>query len=377
MKILVTGSKGFIAKNLITRLKEHPEFDVSTFNRSDKISDLEKKIKDSNLICHFAGVNRPVNQSEFKSDNTDLTQKIAEILEKIFSKSSEMTPIIFTSSTQAKMDNPYGLSKLDGENSLIELKKKYNYSAFIYRLPNVFGKWSKPNYNSAIATFCHNISRDMEITIDNPEHKMEILYVDDLVESILQIINLKEHKKGSSDLFHPLPNSYHVTVQETVDLIKKFHNDRKNLKVSDVGVGLERALYSTYISFLPADSFKYEIQNHSDNRGSFVEMLKTKTGGQFSFFTAKPGITRGGHYHHTKTEKFLVISGKAMFSFIDINTHKQIEIITCSDYPEVVDTIPGWAHDIKNIGSEDLIVMLWANEVFDPEIPDTYQYNME
>jgi UDP-2-acetamido-2,6-beta-L-arabino-hexul-4-ose reductase len=274
---------------------------------------------------------------------------------------------VLASSTQADQDNPYGKSKLAAEEAVITLAEETGNSAYIYRLQNVFGKWCKPNYNSVVATFCYNIAHDLPIQINDPSAQLRLVYVDDVVEDFLRVIQLK-----SDGLSMPkIQPEYSFTLGELADQIKAFKNCRNSLLSESVGEGLTRALYATYVSYLDPQQFSYPLPQYGDERGVFVEMLKTKDSGQFSFFTAHPGITRGGHYHHTKTEKFLVIKGRARFGFRHIVTDETYEIVTSGDQPQVVDTVPGWAHEITNIGEDEMVVMLWANENFDRDHPDT------
>lgn len=368
MKILVTGSKGFIGKNLICKLKESKKYTILEYFKGDHLTELEEKLAKSDFLIHLAGENRPKNINEFKLNNIDLIQNICNIIQKLKKK----IPIIFTSSIQAVNNSPYGESKKKAENILFELYKKSNNSVKIYRLPGVFGKWCKPQYNSVVATFCYLITRNKEITISDPNKKIKLIFIDDLVEELCSSIsNTKD-----SFSFETVEPTYEITLEELAKNLKKFYKSRSELKVENVGSGFQRKLYSTYLSYLPINNCSYKIPVHKDKRGNFVEMLKTKNAGQFSYFTSGPGITRGGHYHHTKSEKFLVIRGKARFKFRNLQTDETEEIFTNDKEPTIVDTIPGWSHDIKNVGEDDLIVMLWANEIFDKEKPDTFNYEV-
>lgn len=364
MKILVTGSDGFIAKNLIAHLNEAKKHTVVTFSRSNSRTSLEDLVKDCDFIFHLAGINRPKNPIEFEEGNRDLTVALCSAVE----ASGRRIPVAFSSSIQAENDNPYGRSKLDAEHALLNLSKETGSPVYIYRLPNIFGKWALPNYNSAVATFCHNIARDLPITINDPHAVIRLVYIDDLVSNFLNVL---EGSRPESPYCAVSPE-YKISVGELASAITSFKQSRDTMIIDSVGTDLTRALYSTYVSYLPTDRFSYSLVKHEDPRGVFVEMLKTKDSGQFSFFTAHPGITRGGHYHHTKTEKFLVISGTARFRFRNILTDEYYELATSGDTPTVVETVPGWNHDITNIGDGEMIVMLWANEIFDREHPDTY-----
>lgn len=363
MKILVTGSNGFIAKNLIQFLSEKPEVEVLKFNRNSTPAELEQSVLAADWIVHLAGVNRPLNEQEFIEGNVTLTQKIAAILR----QAEKQTPIILSSSIQAERDNAYGQSKLGGEQALLELQQQQGNPVYICRLANVFGKWSRPNYNSAVATFCHNIANDLPIEIHSADAVIRLVYIDDLMEIFWGIIN----GEAVEQTFYIEPE-YQITVGELAKQIQTFKDSRQTMITEKVGEGLTRALYSTYLSFLQPKQFDYSVPKHGDERGVFVEMLKTKDSGQFSYFTAYPGITRGGHYHHTKTEKFLVIKGKALFKFKNLVTDEFYQLETTGEVPTIVETVPGWTHDITNIGDNEMIVMLWANEIFDREKPDTY-----
>lgn len=364
MNILVTGSNGFIAKNLVQFLSEQDNINVLCFNRSSSQNDLEDAVIQADWIVHLAGVNRPLDEQEFIEGNVSLTQKIADILQQV----KKATPIILSSSIQAERDNAYGQSKLGGEQVLLELHQTQDNPVYICRLANVFGKWSRPNYNSAVATFCYNIANDLPIQINNPDAVIRLVYIDDVVETFWQMIQ----GNYSPAQYFVITPEYQITVGNLADTLREFKQSRETLITLPVGTGLTRALYSTYLSFLQPKQFDYTVARHGDERGVFVEMLKTPNAGQFSYFTAHPGITRGGHYHHSKTEKFLVIKGDALFKFKHIVTGEYYDLKTNGDEARIVETVPGWTHDITNIGEDEMIVMLWANEIFDRENPDTY-----
>lgn len=364
MNILVTGSNGFIAKNLIQFLSEQQDINILSFNRQSSDGDLADAIERADWIVHLAGINRPLNEQEFIEGNVSLTQKIANLLE----ESNKKIPIILSSSIQAERDNAYGQSKLGGEQVLLDLQQNHGNPVYICRLANVFGKWSRPNYNSAVATFCYNIANDLPIQINDPEAIVRLVYIDDVVETFWRMI------QGSytPDQYFLINPEYQITVGQLADTLQAFKNSRNTLTTLPVGIGFIRALYSTYLSFLKPNQFDYTVPKHGDERGVFVEMLKTPDAGQFSYFTAHPGITRGGHYHHSKTEKFLVIKGNALFKFKHIVTGEYYELESSGEEARIVETVPGWTHDITNIGDDEMVVMLWANEIFDREKPDTY-----
>jgi UDP-2-acetamido-2,6-beta-L-arabino-hexul-4-ose reductase len=362
MRVLITGARGFVGKNLCLRLRELGH-EVSQINRDSSLADLQSSVKQCEFIFHLAGVNRPENTDDFHPGNAGFTEELCSVL----ISSSKSIPIAYTSSTQATLDNPYGNSKLAAEQVIFDYAQSSGAKVFVYRLPNVFGKWCKPNYNSAVATFCYNTTRGLPIVINNPIAPLQLVYIDDVIGGFIDLLNNTTADSG----FKEISPVYETTVGEVAGYIQSFKDSRNTLITEKVGTGLIRALYSTYVSYLPTESFSYQVPKYGDPRGVFVEMLKTRDAGQFSFFTAYPGITRGEHYHHTKTEKFLVIKGKAHFGFRNMDTNETYEIITNGDEPEIVETVPGWTHNITNIGDEEMIVMLWANEIFDRQKPDT------
>ena len=363
MKVLITGADGFIGKNLRVALGEREGFEVLAITRVSSEADLVAAVASADAVIHLAGVNRPQDPAEFAVGNADFTARLSALL----AASGRSVPVAFASSIQAERDNPYGLSKRQAEAHLSDYGQRSGAPVALYRLANVFGKWSRPNYNSAVATFCHNIARGLPIQISDPAAPVQLVYIDDVVAEFLRFLDapgrgVRQAQAG------PV---YTTTVGELARQIEAFKDVRRTLVTERVGTGLVRALYSTYVSFLPLDAFSYGLAKHGDARGVFVEMLKTPDSGQFSYFTAHPGITRGGHYHHSKTEKFLVIKGRARYRFRHLLTDETFEVESHGDEPLVVDTIPGWAHDITNIGDEELVVMLWANEIFDRQQPDT------
>lgn len=366
-RILVTGANGFIGKNFIVRMSELTNIEIKEFVRGDSLESLSNLLTQVDAVVHLAGENRPTEESAFLKVNMGLTQAICDALYAEWNYSGRQLPLIFLSSTQSLLDNPYGQSKLAAERAVEALSKNKLHPTIIYRLPGVFGKWCKPNYNSVIATFCHNIARDLPIQIHNSQHVLTLVFVDDVVNALIN--SLESTAVGCT--FASVNPEYSITIGELALRIKAFAQSRSTLMCEHVGVGLTKALYSTYVSYLPSNKFSYEVPKYIDSRGVFVELLKTQEFGQFSYFTAHPGIIRGGHYHHTKTEKFLVLKGEALFRFRHLITSELVEFRTNGSKPIVVDTIPGWTHDITNVGSEEMIVMLWANEIFDQTNPDT------
>lgn len=371
MRILITGADGFIGKNFQLHLTERKDVEVICFTRSHLATQLPDLLQGVDFVFHLAGVNRPQDPQEFVTGNADLTQALCRAVCDVTTATGKKVPVIYTSSTQAGHDNPYGLSKLAAEGALQTAALSHGIPVHIFRLPNVFGKWCKPNYNSAVATFCHNIARDLPITINDPAALLALVYVDDVIQAFAALIDNMDVPVGA-DGFASIAPQYVTTVGELARQIKSFKDSRDTLMTDSVGTGMVRALYATYVSYLPTESFAYKVPQYGDPRGVFVEMLKTADSGQFSYFTAHPGITRGGHYHHSKTEKFLVIKGQARFRFRHMQTGQTHELNTSGETPQIVETVPGWTHDITNIGAEEMIVMLWANEIFDRARPDTF-----
>ena len=361
-RILVTGANGFIAKNLIVQLQERGLFNVVTFTRGQSVETLPALVADVDGIIHLAGINRPQDPAEFAKGNTELTEALCDAVR----YTGRSLPIIIASSSQAALFNDYGRSKRAAEEAVEALQRETGNPAIIFRLPGVFGKWCKPNYNSVVATFCYNIAHDLPIQMSSSGNVITLVYVDDVVAALVDAL---DRDAGLHSL--KVAPEYSITVGELAVQVEAFKNCRSTLISENVGTGLSRALYATYVSYLPTEKFVYDIPSHGDSRGVFVEMLKTPDAGQFSYFTAHPGITRGSHYHHTKTEKFLVIKGHARFGFRHIVTNESYQLETRGETPQIVETVPGWTHDVTNIGGEEMVVMLWANEIFDHANPDT------
>ena len=371
MRVLITGANGFVGKNLRLHLAERKDAQVQCFTREDDPAKLPALLREVDFVFHLAGVNRPQDPQEFVTGNADLTQVLARAICAEAESTGRKVPVIYASSTQAANDNPYGLSKRAAEQALFDAQRSQNIPVHVFRLPNVFGKWCKPNYNSAVATFCHNIARGLPIRVNDPAAPVTLVYVDDVIERFLQLMDGADAQVDAGGFALVAPQ-YSTTVGQLAEHIQGFRNSRDTLTIDRVGTGLVRALYATYVSYLPVEAFSYPVPKYGDPRGVFVEMLKTSDSGQFSYFTAHPGITRGGHYHHTKTEKFLVIKGQARFKFRHMQTGEAHELVTTGAEPQIVETVPGWTHDITNIGQDEMVVMLWANEVFDRQRPDTF-----
>jgi UDP-2-acetamido-2,6-beta-L-arabino-hexul-4-ose reductase len=370
IKVLVTGANGFIGKNLCVRLSELPDVEIFKFAHTDSITELPNLLKQVDFVFHLAGVNRPKDPVEFQQGNAEFTAELCHAVK----ASDRAINLLYTSSAQVGREGVYSQTKASAESFLQELTETGNANVAIYRLPNVFGKWCRPNYNSAVATFCYNTVNNLPLTIHDPNAELQLVYIDDVVDDFIRL--MREAKSLQGFQHRIVSPTYKTTVGQVAEYIQSFPQNRSTLLIDSVGQGLVRSLYSTYLSYLVPDQFKYSLKKHEDPRGVFVEMLKTKESGQFSFFTAHPGVTRGGHYHHSKNEKFLVIKGQAQFKFLHVVTGEQFELVTSAETPEVVETIPGWAHDITNIGSDEMVVMLWANEIFDPQRPDTIAYQM-
>jgi UDP-2-acetamido-2,6-beta-L-arabino-hexul-4-ose reductase len=363
MRIVITGADGFIGRNLRVRLHELGHADVHGVTRATPAADLPGVLRGADFVFHLAGVNRPQDPAEFASGNAGFTETLCVAL----NAAGCDAPIAYASSTQAGLDNAYGRSKRAAEEALLRHGREHGVPVHLFRLTNVFGKWSRPNYNSAVATFCHQIARGLPIVVNDRAAALHLVYVDDVVAALTDLLSTPASTSGLCEA-GPV---YATTVGELADALHGFAASRQTLTTPRVGTGLLRALYATYVSFLPPESFAYGVPRHADARGVFVEMLKTPDCGQFSYFTAHPGVTRGGHYHHSKTEKFLVIKGTAHFGFRHIESGQTHELVTQGGEARVVETVPGWTHDITNIGEDELVVMLWANEVFDREHPDT------
>jgi len=360
-RIAVTGADGFVGRNLGLRLAERGD-EFLPLVRASTRDDWMAAVAEADAVVHLAGANRPADPDDFNTINAGT----ASLLVNALAAAGRAIPVIYSSSIRAEGDDIYGQSKRAGEDILREHAGKTGDKLHIFRLPNVFGKWAQPNYNSAVATFCHNIARDLPITIHDRDAPISLVYIDDVVEAFLDAIDDR-----LAPGFNEVEPVYVTTVGAVADTIRGFREDRADNLIDAVGAGLTRALYATYVSMLPPSEFSYAIASHRDPRGAFSEMLKTRDAGQFSYFTALPGVTRGGHYHHTKTEKFLIVHGTARFGFRHMLTGETHELVTDGETPTIVETVPGWTHDVTNIGDSVMISLLWANEIFDRSRPDT------
>ncbi len=365
MKIMVTGSEGFIAKNLIVELRNRNYDTIFEVSRETSKENFKKYCEQAEFVFHLAGVNRSQNESEFMQGNYEFLAQMLTTLE----RSQNNCPILMSSSIQAANDTLYGQSKLAAEECLLQYARRTDARIWIYRLPNVFGKWSRPNYNSVVATFCHNVSRGLEIRVNDPNHELELLYIDDLIEDLIQTL---ENRETYSCGYRYDFKTCKASVGELAQRIKSFKESRHTLQPPNFSDELAKKLYSTYLSFLPEEDFSYPLKMHRDERGSFSEFIRTPASGQISVNISKPGITKGNHWHHTKVEKFLVVSGKGVIRFRQILSDKVIEYFVDGNKLEVIDIPAGYTHNIENLGEDDLITVMWANECFDKERPDTY-----
>ena len=394
MNILVTGAKGFVGKNLVENLKNIRDGKNRTrqltvgqifeYDLDTPASLLEEACQSADFVFHLAGINRPQKPEEFMSGNRDAAMDLLGLLRKYNRK----CPVMLSSSIQASLigryaGSEYGKSKLAGEEVLFGYAKETSNKVLVYRFPNLFGKWCRPNYNSAVATFCHNIANDLPITVNDPSTGLELVYIDDLVEEMLDALEGNEHR-CSFDGVTPVPDargrycyvpvSHKVTLGEIVDLLKAFHDQPETLIVPEIAAGsFARKLYSTYLSYLPEAKVKFALKMNQDERGSFTELLKTVSGGQFSVNISKPGITKGQHWHNTKWEFFIVVSGHALIQERRIGSDEVMSFEVSGKKIEAVHMLPGYTHNIINLSdTEDLITLMWANEQFDPAKPDTY-----
>lgn len=377
MKILITGAKGFVGKNLVAELKNIRDGKDKSFNITNELEiceydiDTDKSLldgfcRDCDFVFNLAGVNRPENEEDFMNGNFGFASELLSTLKKY----NNTCPVMLSSSIQASLQNPYGKSKKAGEDLFFEYGRETGAKVLVYRFPNVFGKWCRPNYNSAVATFCNNIANDLPITVNDRNHKMTLVYIDDVVTELVNCLKGTETKDGD---FCRVPTEHSVTLGEIVDLLYSFKESRETKAVPDMtDGGFSKKLYSTYLSYLPTDKFSYPLKMNVDSRGSFTEILRTVNNGQFSVNISKPGITKGNHWHHTKNEKFLVVSGKGVIRFRKIDEDKVYEYFVSGEKLEVVDIPVGYTHNIENLGDTDMVTFMWCNECFDPDKPDTF-----
>lgn len=365
MKVLITGANGFVGRNLVSNLSLNKEIEIYKFDKDNTEEELDKFTKDCEFVFHLAGVNRPQNQEEFMEGNFGFTSTLLEYLKKNKNKS----PIMISSSIQAELDNEYGKSKKAGEDLIFQYGKDNDVKVFVYRFPNVFGKWCRPNYNSVIATWCYNVAHNEEIRVDDSSKELILVYIDDVCNELIKCLDNQETKDGD---YCVVPVTYKKTLGEISNLIKSFKENDRVIMVPSTGDVFTKDLYATYISYVPLEELVVDLEEHRDNRGVFCELVRTKEAGQVSISTTNPEIIRGGHYHNTKMERFIVVKGKAKIEFEHVIDHSKFEFEVSGDKLQYV-TIPvGYQHSINNIGDDELVLILWANELFDPDIPDTY-----
>ncbi|MBC8532365.1 capsular polysaccharide biosynthesis protein CapF [Gehongia tenuis] len=365
MKILVTGAKGFIGRNLIAQLKNRGYKDILLYDIDSEDGLLDEYAASCEFVFHLAGINRPKEQKEFMEGNFGFTATLLEALK----RNQSHAPVLVTSSIQADLDNPYGQSKRAGENLIFDYGKETGNLTYVYRLPNVFGKWCRPNYNSVVATFCNNIAHDLPIVVHDPEVILNLVYIDDVVTELICALEGNAKQENQFCIVEPV---HRVKLGEIADLLYSFKESRKNLEAPNMGSPFIKKLYSTYLSYLSEEDFAYPLTIHADQRGSFTEFIRTNSCGQFSINISHPGITKGNHWHNTKNEKFLVISGQGVIRFRKIDEQRIIEYNVSGDKMQVVDIPVGYTHSITNTGNSDMVTVMWANECFDPEHPDTY-----
>jgi len=394
MKILITGAAGFVGKNLAAALQNikdgkdrtHPELTVSELFLFDVDSDpalLDAWCREADFVFHLAGVNRPQNPEEFMRGNCDFTGRLLDALK----KHRNTCPVMLSSSIQAtcigRYDGEYGRSKRAGEQLIFDYAAQTGAKALVYRFPNLFGKWCRPNYNSAVATFCHNIANDLPITVNDPSVRLELLYIDDLVDEMLSALSGREHRcefNGTDAVitengtFCAAPVTHKVTLGEITELLYGFAEQPRSLLMPEIPSGsFAKKLYSTYLSYLPVEKISFELKMNTDPRGSFTELLKTANSGQFSVNVSKPGITKGQHWHNTKWEFFIVVSGRGLIQMRKIGTDEVLNFEVSGDKIEAVHMLPGYTHNIVNLSdTENLVTLMWANENFDPTRPDTF-----
>jgi len=363
-RVLVTGSKGFVGRNLCAVLRRGEDVELYEYDVDNKTEDLDSALEKVNYIIHLAGVNRPKHPDEFEVGNTGSIEEICNKLKKV----GRSPKIVLSSSIQAELDNPYGVSKRRAEELLQVFAKDTDAECVVYRSKNLFGKWCRPNYNSVTATFCHNIANNLLIQISDPANEVDLTHIDNVVKAFMN-----ELKPGTPGFrfAEPLASTC-ITLGELADKIKSFRDMRTSLVLPDFSSDFERALYGTYLTYLNEKKFEYSLDIKSDQRGSLVEFLKSPYMGQIFVSRTKPGITRGNHYHHTKTEKFLVLEGQAVIRFRHIEGDEILEYPVSGEKYQVVDIPPGYTHSIENVGKGVLVTLFWASEMFDPEKPDTY-----
>lgn len=378
MNILVTGARGFVGRNLISQLHNiregkaknyalSPNLNVFEYDIDSNPAELDIYCKEADFVFNLAGVNRPKDQSEFMKGNFGFATTLLDTLKKY----GNTCPVMISSSTQAALDNPYGESKRAGEQLMFDYALETGAKVLVYRFPNVFGKWCRPNYNSAVATFCNNIAHNLPIQVNDPKVIMNLVYIDDVVDELIAALSGQENREGD---YCVVSTVHTATLGEIVDLLYSFKESRNNLSVPCLANAFTKKLYSTYLSYLPTDEFNYPLKMNIDERGSFTEIIRTHDRGQFSVNISKPHIIKGNHWHHTKNEKFVVVSGRGIIRFHNMNEPdaEVIEYFVSGEKMEVIDIPTGYTHNIENLGDTDMVTFMWCNECFDPDKPDTY-----
>ena len=367
--ILITGAGGFVGKNLVATLRTAGYTDLMLFEKDDTPETLADYCRRAAFVVHLAGINRPTNPSEFYTGNAGLTDTLLANLE----AAGNTAPVLVTSSTQAELDNDYGKSKRQAEEAIFAHRRRTGATVYVFRMPGVFGKWCRPNYTSVVATFCHNVAHGLPIQVRDPAFSLPLIYIDDVVACILAAFDGQVMMDRSATPICHMHPIHEVTLGRLAELIQGFAAGRTSLAVPDLAPGsFEKKLYSTYLSYLPSDQFSYPLEMHTDNRGSFTEFLRSPERGQVSINISHPGIVKGNHWHHTKNEKFLVVKGEGVIRFRNIFSREVIEYHVSGDKLEVVDIPCGYTHNIENVGTEDMVTVMWANEAFDPDHPDTF-----
>ncbi len=375
-KILITGAKGFVGKNLTATLNAiregkdksfsiSPDFELLCYDIDSDKALLDEYCRECDFVVHLAGINRPQDPAEFMKGNFGFTDELLDLL----SKHRNKAPVILSSSIQAELANDYGKSKKAGEERLFQYGEENDVKVYVYRFPNLFGKWCRPNYNSVVATFCNNVARGIDIRVNDRNTELTLVYIDDIVRAMIELIAEDGAEESGYVFVH---KEYHVTLGRIADLIMSFRASRETGHIPDLSDPFIKKLHATYTSYLPEHEFSYPLTSHADERGSFTEILKSKAAGQFSVNVIKPGIRKGEHWHHTKNEKFLVVSGKGVIRLRNIFSDEVLEYYVSDEKFEVVDIPTGYTHNIENLGDADLVTFMWSNECFDPARPDTY-----
>jgi len=364
--ILVTGSGGFLGRNLIQMLSGRDDIRVLEYEVDDSRDELDKALHIADVIVHLAGVNRPKSTDEYMAGNAEFTRSICDTL-----RTANKSPrIIMSSSIQAELDNPYGISKRRAEEELKEFADESGAEIVVFRFKNIFGKWSRPNYNSVVATFCHSIARELPITISDPDRKLELVYVDDVVAALLDEIDSRSTTPGFR--FAREIKGFAVRLGDLAETIQTFRDSRRTCMLPELSDRFTACLYATYLSYLSDSDLAYDLEQKTDARGALAEFIKSPHIGQVFVSRTKPGITRGNHYHHTKVEKFFVVEGTGIIRLRHLRTGEMVEMRVSGEDFRVVDIPPGCTHSIENAGSTDMVVIFWASEIFDPNCPDTY-----